>query len=48
MQILNDIQITMPVEFIMMPEAGRMAEKTLGLCRLRRWVATKVSKITKD
>ena len=30
MQILNDIKITMPVEFIMMPKPGSMAEKTLG------------------
>ena len=48
MQILNDIQITMPVEFIMMPEPGSMAEKTLGLCRVRSLVAMEVSKITKD
>ena len=44
MQILNDIQITMPVEFIMMPEAGSMAEKTLGLCRVRSLVAMEDNK----
>ena len=41
----------MPPEFIMMPEAGRMAEKTkkvektLGLCRVRSLVAMEISKI---
>ena len=41
----------MPVEFIMMPQAERMAEKMFGLCRVRRLVALvamEASKIAKD